>query len=188
MLPTVLGLIVEVLERAGIPYMITGSVASSVHGAPRATRDVDVVIDPESAALDRLVEGLHSAAFYVDREAAHDALRDRSQFNAIDATTGWRIDFVLRKDRPFSKAEFDRRQRLELLGTVAWIATPEDMIIAKLEWAAASGSDRQLQDVAAMVDVGGSALDIAYVEMWLTDLRLHEEWSRLQNRGASPAL
>ncbi|MEK6720898.1 MAG: hypothetical protein AABZ33_09560 [Chloroflexota bacterium] len=184
MLPSILGLIVEVLERAGIPYMITGSVASSFHGAPRATRDVDVVIDPESAALDRLVEGLHSAAFYVDRAAAHDALRDRSQFNAIDATTGWKIDFVLRKDRPFSKAEFERRQRLELLGTIAWIATPEDMILAKLEWAAATGSDRQLQDVAAMVDVAGDALDIRYLDEWLAELGLREDWSRLQNRGA----
>lgn len=179
-LPAIIGQIVELLERADVPYMITGSIASSLHGEPRATRDVDVVIDPEADGLERLVDEIKRAPLYVDLDAARTALRDRGQFNAIDGTSGWKVDFVIRKDRPFSRAEFDRRQRVDLLGTSSWVASPEDMIVAKLEWAAATDSDRQLSDVAAMVSVGAGAMDIAYVECWVTELGLHDGWSRVQ--------
>jgi hypothetical protein len=166
------------LERAGVPYMITGSVASSYHGEPRATRDVDIVIDPDPAGITRLVAELEAAGVYVDAGVARRAFDDRTQFNAIDATTGWKIDFLIRKDRPFSREEFGRRAEANLLGTPAWIASPEDTIIAKLEWAVASGSDRQLSDVAAMLDIGGTSLDLAYIDGWVAGLGLRAAWSR----------
>ncbi|MFH0751717.1 MAG: hypothetical protein V2B17_07765, partial [Chloroflexota bacterium] len=93
------------LERAGVPYMITGSVASSYHGEPRATRDLDIVIDPDPGGINRLVGELEAAGLYVDAEAALHALDDRTQFNAIDAATGWKVDFLVRRDRPFSREE-----------------------------------------------------------------------------------
>jgi len=158
--------------------MITGSVASSYHGEPRATRDLDIVIDPDRGGIVRLVDELVSAGLYVDRDAALAAFDGRTQFNAIDATSGWKIDFLILKDRPFSREEFARRTSADLLGTTASIATPEDTIIAKLEWSAASGSDRQLQDVAAMLDVGSDSLDLAYIDRWIGDLGLRAAWSR----------
>lgn len=166
------------LERAGVPYMITGSVASSYHGEPRATRDLDIVIDPGPGGITRLVGELEAAGLYVDADAALRALDDRTQFNAIDATTGWKIDFLVRRDRPFSREEFDRRARANLLGTPAWIASPEDTILAKLEWAGASGSEQQLRDVAAMLDIGAESLDVAYLDRWVTSLGLQGAWSR----------
>jgi hypothetical protein len=166
------------LERAGVPYMITGSVASSYHGEPRATRDLDIVIDPDPEGVSRLVGELEAAGLYVDADAARRALDDRTQFNAIDATTGWKVDFLVRKDRPFSRQEFGRRIRANLLGTPAWIASPEDTIIAKLEWAGASSSDRQLDDVASMLAVGGDTLDAGYIDRWVADLGLQVPWSR----------
>jgi hypothetical protein len=168
------------LERAGVPYMITGSVASSYHGEPRATRDLDIVIDPDRAGIGRLVGELEGAGLYVDRDAASLALHDRTQFNTIDGTTGWKVDFLLRKDRDFSREEFDRRVRADLLGTNAWIASPEDTILAKLEWAMTSGSDRQLRDGAAMLDIGGEALDLAYIGRWVAGLGLQDAWTRAQ--------
>jgi hypothetical protein len=168
------------LERARVPYMITGSVASSYHGEPRATRDLDIVIDPDPGGLDRLVGELDAAGLYVDAEAALRAFDARTQFNAIDAATGWKVDFLVRKDRPFSREEFGRRTRADLLGTPAWIASPEDTIIAKLEWSLASGSDLQLGDVEAMLDIGGDSLDLAYIERWVASLGLHAPWSRAQ--------
>ena len=168
------------LEQADVPYMITGSVASSYHGEPRATRDLDIVIDPDPAGIARLVEEIRAAGLYVDRDAALRALDDRAQFNAIDATTGWKVDFLIRKDRPLSREEFGRRARANLLGTLAWIASPEDTVIAKLEWAVASGSDRQLRDVAAMLEVGGESLDLAYVDRWVAGLGLDVAWSSAQ--------
>jgi hypothetical protein len=153
------------LERAGIPYMITGSLASTFHGEPRATRDVDIVIDPSPGALDRLVDDLRDGGFYVDRDAAEDALRDRTQFNAIGDAAA-KVDFIIRRDRPFSVEEFGRRRQVELLGSTGFIASVEDVILAKLEWAAATGSERQIRDVAAMVAVSGDALDAEYLRTW----------------------
>jgi hypothetical protein len=164
------------LERAAVPYMVTGSVASSYHGEPRATRDLDIVIDPDPEGLARLVGELEAGGLYVDPGTALAALDSRTQFNAIDGTTGWKVDFLVRKDRSFSREEFGRRVRANLLGTPAWIASPEDTIVAKLEWAAAGGSERQLRDVAAMLDVAAEALDLAYVDRWVAALGLDAAW------------
>ena len=116
--------VVGQLEAAGIPYMVTGSVASSYHGEPRATRDLDVVIDPDPPSLVDLVQRLARGGKYVDLGAATEALRARTQFNVIDPATGWKVDFVIRRDRPFSRAEFARRMRGDLLGSQAWRQAP----------------------------------------------------------------
>lgn len=169
--------IVERLDRAGIPYMITGSLASSFHGEPRATRDADLVIDPTPDALRRFLDALSEAdGFYVDTDAALDALHRRTQFNVVDVETGWKVDFVIRKDRPFSVEEFRRRQPVELLGTTAYVATAEDTIIAKLEWPLAGESERQLRDVASIVSVVGDKLDQQYLQRWIADLGLGDLW------------
>ena len=104
------------LDRSGIPFMVTGSLASSFHGEPRATRDLDIVIDPTPPALSELVRDLTASGFYVDDGAARAALAERTQFNAVrtDATM---VDFIIRRERPFSIAEFDRRMPADLLGT-----------------------------------------------------------------------
>lgn len=174
----VLAQTIEWLERAGIPYMVTGSLASTYHGEPRATRDIDIVIDPTPDALDRLIERLDAGGFYVDRDAARAALDDRSQFNAIGAEAA-KVDFIVRKDRPFSIAEFGRRQRVELLGSEGFIVSVEDLILAKLEWAAESDSQRQVRDVAGMVAVAGDTLDRAYVTAWAERLGLADSWRRV---------
>jgi len=173
--------IVERLEQAGIPYMVTGSLASSYHGEPRATRDVDIVVDPGPEALGRLVDDLHDAGFYVDRDVAFDALAARSQFNAIGPDAS-KVDFIIRRDRPFSIEEFGRRQRADLLGTPGFVTTAEDLVIAKLEWAAASGSDRQLADVAGILAIA-ERLDTAYIDRWAGVLGLEDAWRSLRDES-----
>jgi hypothetical protein len=175
--------IIERLDRAGIPYMVTGSLASSYHGEPRATRDVDIVIDPEPAALATLVDDLQEAAFYVDRDVALEALAKRSQFNAIGPDAS-KVDFIIRRDRPFSLEEFSRRQRADLLGTAGFITTAEDLVLAKLEWAAASGSERQLSDVAGILAIAGP-LDTAYIDRWSGVLGVGDTWRRLRDESRS---
>lgn len=169
------------LATAGVPYMITGSLASAYHGVPRATRDLDLVIDPDAASLERLVAGLATTGFYVDADAAHAALRDRSQFNVI-GDDAMKVDLIIRRDRPFSVEEFGRRQPADVLGTPGFIATIEDMIVVKLEWAAATGSERQLRDVVGMLDVGGYAIDRGYVERWVALLGLVDTWRKVHPR------
>jgi hypothetical protein len=101
--------VTSLLESAGIPYMVAGSFASTFYSSPRTTADMDIVIDPGADALDRLLAGLDPERFYVDADTARDALRRRGMFNAIDMESGWKIDFVVRKARPFSIEEPRRR-------------------------------------------------------------------------------
>lgn len=169
------------LDRAGIPYMVTGSIASTLHGVPRMTLDLDVVIDPTPETLRAFLDALPSDKFYADPEAAQQALRQRDQFNVVEPATGWKIDLLIRKDRPFSREEFGRRRLAVISGIPTYVATAEDMIIAKLEWARASGSERQLADVAGILAVSGPHLDFAYVKRWVAELGLSEAWSRVRD-------
>ncbi len=171
------------LDRARIPYMVTGSVASTYHGEPRATLDLDIVIDPVPATLDALVAGFSADGCYIDRDAAFVALRERTQFNVVGADAT-KIDFIVRKDRPFSRAEFERRLPADLLGTPAFIARIEDMIIVKLEWSLPFDSERQLRDVASMLKVAGDAIDRAYIDRWVRALGLEDAWQRVADRSA----
>jgi hypothetical protein len=175
---TLLAEVIARLDAAGVPYMVTGSLASSYHGEPRATLDVDVVIDPTPASLARLVDDLQGARFYVDRDAARRALDERSQFNVI-GPNALKVDFIIRKDRPFSVEEFGRRRPADLLGTRGFVVSAEDLVLAKLEWAAGSDSERQLRDAAAIVAVD-DALDEAYINRWADVLGVSAAWREIR--------
>ena len=161
--------LVTALEGAEVPYMLVGSFASTSHGAPRATQDIDVVIDPTPAALDRFLRAFDRDRVYVSA-SAHTALVRRDQFNLIDTTTGWKVDIIVRKDRPFSVSEFARRQRAQMLGVEVCVASAEDTVLAKLEWAAMGQSDRQVTDAATVLMVGADALDHEYLDHWAAEL------------------
>lgn len=167
------------LDAAGIPYMITGSFASTFHGTPRTTHDIDIVIEPTMASLDRWLAQLPTSDYYVDVDTAREALRHRAQFNVIDIATGWKIDCIVRKARPFSVEEFARREPAELMGVPVFVATAEDTIIAKLEWAKLGDSDRQRRDVEGMLGVLAAKLDYSYIERWIDELELRDEWTRV---------
>jgi hypothetical protein len=166
----------DVLEATGIPYMVTGSFVSAVHGVPRATHDIDVVIAPTGQQLTALIRRFSESDYYAEIEDALQALRHRSQFNVIDERGVWKIDFILRKDRPFSMAEFARRRLTNILGIAVYAATAEDILIAKLEWAKLGESERQLRDVSGIIAIQGANLDVAYIERWVTALSLENEW------------
>ena len=175
----VLARVIGLLTDLSIPYMIAGSLASSFHGRPRTTHDADIVIDPAPEPLDRLVGELSAAHLYVDLAVAREALRDRRQFNVIDATTAFKLDLIIRKDRPFNLEEFARRQPAEVAGLPIVLATAEDTILSKLEWAKkGGGSERQLADVAGIVDVKGPELDLEYIHRWAVALGVLDLWSR----------
>ncbi len=107
--------------------------------------------------------------------------RDReSMFNVVDASTGWKADLIICRSRPFSQGEFARRRALELDGTALWVASVEDLIVAKLEWAKLGASSRQLEDVTAMLRVDAGALDRAYFDRWIAELDLAAQWQVVQ--------
>lgn len=176
-------LVASRLSTLHIPFMLTGSVAAAFHGAGRATMDVDLVIDATRDQLRALVATLAAPDRYVSEGAAMDALDHESMFNVVDATTGWKADLIVRKSRPFSQEEFARRQAFEFEGSTLWVATLEDLVVSKLEWAKLGGSARQLEDVAAMLRVAEGAIDQSYVDRWIAELGLAAQWQAVQRAG-----
>jgi len=179
----VLASVVAALDQAGIGHMISGSIASARYGEARATQDIDIVIDPSAHQMEMLLPLLAETGMYVGDGSS--ALQSRSQFNVIDSTSGWKVDLIIRRDREYSLMEFDRRQRASLLGVEVFLVTPEDSILSKLEWASASGSERQLRDVVGLLKVQGSTLDWTYLEEWSQRLEVQDvlESSRLLAEG-----
>jgi hypothetical protein len=180
--------IVRELDRAGIEHMLAGSFASTFHGDPRTTHDIDLVIDCEREALDRFVRQLDPARYYVSAAAADEAWRRRGQFNVVLLESGWKVDLIVRKQRPFSREEFARRQPAEIAGARVWVASAEDTIVSKLEWARAGESERQLRDVIGILEARAGELDLAYLERWVRELGLDALWQRARAaaRGGRP--
>jgi len=168
--------VIRILDEAGVPYMLTGSLASAFYAIPRATQDLDVVIATEAGGVEEIVRGLQNAEWYVDRNAALEAYRTRGQFNAIDPSSGWKVDFIIRKDRPYSRTEFDRREQVSLLDLEVSIASLEDILIAKLEWGRFGDSSLQRRDVLQLLERTWERLDRDYVEEWVVELDLRSEW------------
>lgn len=166
-----LKLLLSKLDECGIPYMITGSFASNIHGLPRATQDADVIIEAEERTLERFLESL-GQAFYRSKEAAMDALAREQMFNVVHLETGFKVDLIIRKSRPFSRMEFSRRQPAFYLGANRWFATAEDTILAKLEWSKASGSERQFNDALNVAKLQRDNLDRPYLEKWAKELSI----------------
>jgi hypothetical protein len=169
------------LAAAGITHMVVGSFASSFHGVPRSSQDLDLVIDPDTASLQTFLASLPVQEYYADADAALDALHRRGQFNVIDMATAWKADLIVRKARPFSVEEMRRPIEGDLLGARVRIASAEDTLISKLEWAMlGGGSELQLRDAAGILNLyGREKLDVAYVDHWVKELGLAESWHRL---------
>lgn len=164
-----LRLVLSKLDESHLGYMITGSFASNIHGVPRATQDADIVIEPDRRALDRFLKSL-GEDFYVSAEAAREALRSRGVFNTIHLETGLKVDLMVRKNRPFSRTEFLRRQPADFLGQGRWFATAEDIILAKLEWAKMGESEKQVSDALNVARIRGENLDQSYLLKWAKEL------------------
>jgi hypothetical protein len=160
--------------------MLTGSVASSAHGMPRSTRDLDIVIAPTGAQLLVLLREFPPDRYYADEQQALQALANRSQFNVIEFATGWKADFIIAQDSEYGRSALARRVLIDVAGTAVYIAAPEDVLIAKLQWAKRGESDRQLEDAIGIIQVQGSKLDLFYIERWVRELDLDEQWQALR--------
>jgi len=124
--------VVEALDATGIGYLLSGSLASSLQGEPRATHDIDLVVDIRPADISCLVGALAGPGVYLDDHAVAEAVGHRSMFNLLDSTSGDKVDFWLLKDEAFDRERFARRLEVEAMGMRLKVSTPEDTILMKL--------------------------------------------------------
>ncbi len=172
--------VIQALDQAGIQYMITGSVVSSLQGEPRATHDIDMVIAIEESRVRKFMEAFSAPGYYLDQESILDAIKRQSTFNLIDRAAGDKVDFWILTDEPFDLSRFSRRITEEFMGLRMQVSSPEDTILAKLRWAKLSGgSEKQFMDALRVYEVQFGELDIDYLEKWAKKLGIESSWKRL---------
>ena len=175
--------LVETLEDVGVPYMVGGSHAAMYYGEPRLTRDVDVVVTLSLERLPALLEQFPAGEFYVDAEAAREAIATSGQFNIIHPGSGLKIDVYINPDTPYDRERLARRQRLPLAtGIDAYFARPEDVILYKLLYAR-DGGDLHQRDVLGILRVSGPDLDQRYLAEWADRLGVRALWDRARDQA-----
>ncbi len=172
--------IVRRLDGAGIPCMLTGSLALAAYAVPRMTRDIDLVVDVASESAERLA-ALFEGDCYVDREAVGRAISGRGMFNIIHNRWITKADFIVRKDDPYRKAEFARRRTFDLEGVPVPVVSPEDLILSKLLWSRTSASETQERDVRDLL-AHGRDLHEAYLDHWAAALGVAEALRKLRTK------
>lgn len=166
------------LEQVGVEYMIVGSLASSVHGLPRATRDADIIVAITPQQVTKLAAMLRPR-FYMSEEAALEAIHRGTSFNAIHEETFYQIDLFVMRPTPFHKSQFERREYIEI-DPERKIAMPfqsaEDTILSKLDWFRQGHevSERQWQDVMGILRAQRERLDYPYLRHWAATLGIDE--------------
>jgi len=168
--------VIKVFEKLNIAYYIGGSLASSAFGIPRTTIDTDIVADIKPGQVSSLEE-LLKKEFYIDAAMVHDAIRYRSSFNIIHSEMLFKVDIFILKERPFDCQALSRRIQKAVSADTSqkiFFASPEDVILSKLEWYKMSGevSDRQWNDILGILKVQGTQLDIQYLNKWAGDLNV----------------
>jgi hypothetical protein len=173
------------LNRSGVTYYLTGSMASNYWGIPRTTHDLDFVVQLPSSALSRIVQEF-SGDFHIDEAAVRTVYQPPHQFNAIDTRSALKVDFWLAGLEQFDREMLRRRVAVTLFGEPAWISSPEDVILHKLIWNGISPSDRQLGDASGIVAVQAETLDQNYLRLWANVLKVAGDLERLLNGEIKP--
>jgi hypothetical protein len=157
----------EKLERLGIAFMLTGSMALVHYAIPRTTADIDIVIEISMNDVDKFIREFESD-YYVPRGRIRDAISRNKMFNILNQKTIIKVDCIVRKNEEFQIEAFSRRQRINYAGYFdVWIIGKEDLILSKLNWAKNTGSEMQMRDVAGILRNG---YDRNYVETWAEKL------------------
>lgn len=175
----VLKTVTQRLEKAQIPYMLTGSMSANIYTKPRMTRDIDIVIELEKPHVKGLIN-VFKEDFYIDADSIQEAITRKGMFNIIDNSSLVKIDFIVRKNEPYRKAEFERRRQIKMDGLSLWIVSAEDLIISKLFWAKDSHSEQQLSDVKNILK-SVPAIDQVYLKKWILNLNLEKIYELAQS-------
>jgi hypothetical protein len=170
--------VTDVLERLGVPYLIGGSLASTLYGMVRTTLDADIVAEMQLAHLQPFVSALQDE-FYVDGEMVAESIQQNTSFNIIHRETMFKVDVFIPRPRPFLRSQLARAQWQAFqfeTEVKAKFASPEDTILSKLEWYRLGGevSDRQWRDVLGVLKTRANELDLVYMLKWAVELNVSD--------------
>ncbi|MGB3860695.1 MAG: hypothetical protein WBE11_07625 [Candidatus Aminicenantaceae bacterium] len=175
--------IVECFEKLKISYFVTGAIASIAYGEPRFTNDIDVVVDMKLTHVEAFKSYFAENEFYLDVNSMEKAIYRRHQFNIIHPASGLKVDVIISKRDDFDQSRFARIKKLNVTETKsANFASPEDVIIKKLEYFKKGRSEKHLRDIASMLKISSELIDSAYITTWAKKLSLNEIWEEIQKK------
>jgi len=172
----VLKLAIDLLGKANIPYMISGSMALNYYALPRMTRDIDIVIELKEEDINNFVFNFEND-FMVDEEMIREDVRQSGMFNLIHNKYVFKVDFIIRKRSLYGNEAFNRRRNVLIDDCQTCFISPEDLVISKLDWARSGGSEMQLKDVKNLLQMV-EGLDTNYIERWASDLGLSNIYNK----------
>jgi hypothetical protein len=180
--------VTDVFEKLGVPYLIGGSLASTLYGMIRTTQDSDIVAEMRLEHLQPFVAALQ-AEFYVDDEMMAESIQRHSSFNLIHRESMFKVDVFIPRPRPFLQSQLARAQRHTFMFETkvsAKFASPEDTILAKLEWCRLGGevSDRQWRDILGVLKTRAGELDLGYLRQWAKELKVSDLLERALKEAA----
>ncbi|MGH9832074.1 MAG: hypothetical protein ACREBD_00880 [Blastocatellia bacterium] len=171
--------VTRILEEAGVPYLIGGSVASIIHGEPRLTNDIDLVADIKEEQIPQLVAALEKD-FYVDDLAIRRAIRERKSFNLLYLEMMYKVDVFISRGDEWSREQMRLREGKRLVedddSSVRQISNPETTVLQKLWWFREGNevSDQQWRDVRGVLKVQAGKLDFNYLKRWAAKLGISD--------------
>ena len=171
--------VVRRFDEVDLEYFLVGSLATMYYGRPRFTQDVDLVIRIKAQQISQFENLFPIEEYYCPpREVLHDEVIRRGSFNLIDQSSGIKVDLVIDKETAFYQSEFARRKKVEIApGTEVFVASPEDLILKKLDYFREGQSEKHLNDIRdILVNV---QVDEAYIKHWTEHLNLKAEWARV---------
>lgn len=169
MLHELLKYICEELHKRNIEYMLSGSFAMLLYATPRMTRDIDMVIRLQEEDIDSFLE-IFAENFYYHKPSITEEVKRRGMFNIIDHRSGYKVDFVIRKNDEYRLVEFSRKILSNKFGFDAYVVTAEDLIISKLIWIQPYQSKQQTEDIENILST--DPIDREYIQKWVQKLQL----------------
>lgn len=175
-----LDLLARTMSELKIEYFVTGSSATITYGEPRFTNDIDIVAFLNPSDVDQLCEAFSAPEFYLSREAVQQAIQHRRMFNIIHPSSGLKIDVAVPAENEFNDSRRTRTVEVTLkTDTRVSFASPEDVILKKMEYFREGGSEKHLRDIAGVLKICDPPVDREYVDRWAAHLDVEEVWKQI---------